>query len=226
MTPLLLLSVQAEHLISVLLLFKLGDGLEIVSGKWEKDGIMKDFTAANGYGALALSSAGTLDGTVFSFVVKGKTSSATAQNITVALTFKNGSSTVGTVSASKSVKVVCASHTYNAWSNDSTSQHKRTCTACCHTETSNHTWNGGTITKTATCKETGIKAYTCTACNATKTETIAKTNSHNRSGYQVTKQPTKSNNTIWIVIAVVAVVILGAVTAVIIIKKKKAKIAE
>ncbi|MBQ7597301.1 MAG: hypothetical protein IJU56_01815 [Clostridia bacterium] len=36
-----------------------------------------------------------------------------------------------------------------------------------------HTWNNGTVTKTATCVATGIKTYACTGCSATKTETIA-----------------------------------------------------
>ena len=57
-----------------------GNGLEIVSGEWKKDGLMKDFTVSNGYGVLALSGASTLDGIVFSFVVKGKNISSTAQN--------------------------------------------------------------------------------------------------------------------------------------------------
>ena len=88
------------------------------------------------------------------------------------------------------ITVNCKTHTYGAYSKVNDSQHKHTCTVCGYTETANHTWNGGSVTKTATCKETGIKTYTCTACNATKTETIAKTNSHNWSGYKVTKQPT------------------------------------
>ena len=37
-----------------------------------------------------------------------------------------------------------------------------------------HTWDSGKITKAATCKEAGIKTYTCTVCGETKTETIAK----------------------------------------------------
>ena len=36
-----------------------------------------------------------------------------------------------------------------------------------------HTWDGGEETKAATCVATGVKTYTCTVCNATKTETIA-----------------------------------------------------
>ena len=35
-----------------------------------------------------------------------------------------------------------------------------------------HTWNSGTVTKAATCSAAGVKTYTCTVCNATKTETI------------------------------------------------------
>jgi len=101
---------------SALVQVTLGDGLELVSGEWKKDGLMKDFTVANGYGVLALSSASTLNGTVFSFVVKGKTISATAQTVKVDFTFKNGSSEVGTASVSKTVKVACASHTYGSYS--------------------------------------------------------------------------------------------------------------
>lgn len=45
-------------------------------------------------------------------------------------------------------------------------------------ETTSHTWNSGTITKKATCKEEGVKTYSCTVCNATKTESIAKLTTH------------------------------------------------
>ncbi len=37
----------------------------------------------------------------------------------------------------------------------------------------NHIWDNGTIIKEATCTEPGIKTYTCTICNKTKTETVA-----------------------------------------------------
>ncbi len=35
-----------------------------------------------------------------------------------------------------------------------------------------HTWNDGTVTTPATCTATGEKTFTCSVCNATKTETI------------------------------------------------------
>ena len=46
-----------------------------------------------------------------------------------------------------------------------------------------HTWNDGVITTPATCAVEGVKTFTCTVCSATKTEPVAKTNSHNY-GYE------------------------------------------
>ena len=46
------------------------------------------------------------------------------------------------------------------------------------TGTISHTWDNGSITKAATCKETGVMTFTCTTCSATKTEVIPQTNNH------------------------------------------------
>ena len=165
-------------------------GFELVSGTWLKSGSITKFDTATNKGALGGLSSPDVNGNLFKLVLKAKTASASNQNVSVNVIAKNGSSEIMNVTPSKSVKIDCATHTYGAYSKVNDSQHKHTCTVCGHTETANHTWNGGTVTKTATCKEAGIKTYTCTACNATKTETIAKTNSHNWSGYKVTKQPT------------------------------------
>jgi hypothetical protein len=37
-----------------------------------------------------------------------------------------------------------------------------------------HKWNNGKVTKSATCTSTGVKTYTCTVCNETKTKAISK----------------------------------------------------
>ena len=166
------------------------DDFELVSGEWLKSGSLKTFDALTNKGALGGLSSPDVNGNLFKLVLKAKTASENAQNVSVNVIAKNGSAEIMNVTPSKSVKIDCATHTYRACSKVNDSQHKHTCTVCGHTETANHTWNGGTVTKTATCKEAGIKTYTCTACNATKTETIAKTNSHNWSGYKVTKEPT------------------------------------
>lgn len=47
-----------------------------------------------------------------------------------------------------------------------------------------HTWDSGKVTKAATCKETGVKTYTCSGCGQTKTETIAKTTTHKWSAWK------------------------------------------
>ena len=41
-----------------------------------------------------------------------------------------------------------------------------------------HTWDNGVVTLQPTCKDEGVKTYTCTACNATKTEAVEKTTNH------------------------------------------------
>lgn len=38
-----------------------------------------------------------------------------------------------------------------------------------------HEWNGGAVTKVATCTESGEKLLTCTECGKTKTQTVAAT---------------------------------------------------
>lgn len=70
---------------------------------------------------------------------------------------------------------VTDAHTFSSWSKVSDSAHSGTCTVCGKTETRDHSWNSGRVTKAATCQETGSRVRTCADCSATKTETIAKT---------------------------------------------------
>ena len=53
-----------------------------------------------------------------------------------------------------------------------------------------HAWDDGEVTKPATCKDAGVKTFTCTRCNTTRTETIAKTEQHTWDAGKVTKEPT------------------------------------
>lgn len=91
--------------------------------------------------------------------------------------------------ATARIAVTCASHTFGSYIRVNDGIHKRVCSACGYEETAGHTWNGGTVTKQANCKENGTKHFTCTACGAEKDETTAKTNSHSWSGYKVTQNP-------------------------------------
>ena len=44
--------------------------------------------------------------------------------------------------------------------------------------TGNHSYNSGVVTTPATCGTDGVKTFTCSVCNGTKTETIAATGEH------------------------------------------------
>ena len=81
-------------------------------------------------------------------------------------------------------------HKYGDWAKENDTQHKHICSVCGKTESADHTWNAGEVTKAPTCKETGIKTYTCTACGATKTETLDKTTDHKWDNGKVTKEAT------------------------------------
>lgn len=69
-------------------------------------------------------------------------------------------------------------HKYGSWTKVNDTTHKHTCSVCAKEETANHSWDGGKITKPATCKEEGVKTYTCSGCKTTKTEAIAKLTTH------------------------------------------------
>ena len=49
-----------------------------------------------------------------------------------------------------------------------------------------HSWNEGEITTSPTCENAGVKTYTCTVCNATKTEAI---NATGHTPVEVSEQP-------------------------------------
>ena len=67
-------------------------------------------------------------------------------------------------------------HSWGSWEKVNDEQHKHVCgNDVNHVETAAHTWDAGEVTKAATCTEAGVKTYTCTVCNATKTEPVAAT---------------------------------------------------
>lgn len=60
-------------------------------------------------------------------------------------------------------------------------------------KTDNHNWNTGEITTSPTCKDTGVKTFTCTICGNTKTETV-KATGHSFGEYKVVKKPTATKD--------------------------------
>ncbi len=66
-------------------------------------------------------------------------------------------------------------HKWGKWTKLDSKQHQRVCSNDRrHVQKKNHTWDGGKVTKKATIEKTGTRTFTCTACKATKTESIPK----------------------------------------------------
>ena len=168
------------------------NAIEIKSGEWLKTGAaLVDFDKANNTAAIAYTSATNLNGNLFKLVVTVKSSAAKGNTtVTIKPVVKNGGASISCAETRATLKVTCKNHSYGSWENVNTNQHKHTCSECGHVETVNHTWDNGTITKQATCKDTGVKTFTCTACNAIKKETIAKTNNHTYGNWMTTKEAT------------------------------------
>ena len=75
--------------------------------------------------------------------------------------------------ATKVETVNAKGHSYGAWTKLNNNEHQRVCiNNPAHVEKANHVWNSDVITTEAKCETAGVRTYTCTACNATKTETI------------------------------------------------------
>lgn len=166
---------------------------EMVEGEWLlKDAAISNFNGTNA--AIAYTPVVQKNGDVFKYVLKVK-DNATLKNTVIKTdaVIKNGASIVECTVSSVSVKVICKNHSFGAWNKVDNYNHKRICSACDEVETTVHNWDSGKVTKAANCKETGSKTFTCTACNSTKTESIAKTKDHKFGEYSVTKAPTCEN---------------------------------
>ncbi len=167
-----------------------GNNLTVQSGSWNKSGGLCTFDQSTNKGAIGSLASPNINGSLFSFTVKGNKQSTAPQSVTVTVTAKNGAEEILSQTKSVSVTVTCATHNFGSYTKLNDSQHARTCSACGYQEKANHSWNGGTVTKQANCKEPGTSEYTCTVCGAKTTKTIAQTSNHTLSAYKTTKQAT------------------------------------
>lgn len=87
-------------------------------------------------------------------------------------------------------KELNCSHNFSAFQSAGSNQHIRSCSLCGKKESNNHTWNSGSVIKSATCKESGKKTYRCTACGEEKSETIPKKNDHDFSEWKFKDEKT------------------------------------
>lgn len=68
-------------------------------------------------------------------------------------------------------------HTFGDWEKVDDDYHSRSC-ECGYFEKTEHSWNEGVVTTEPTCTERGVTVYTCTKCDATKTEIVGATGHH------------------------------------------------
>ncbi len=73
----------------------------------------------------------------------------------------------------KEDEISATGHSWGEWTAvTGADTHTRSCSNCDATETKDHEWGSGVVTKSATCTEQGVRTYTCSVCGATKTEDI------------------------------------------------------
>lgn len=167
-----------------------GSNFEFVSAEWLKGGMINNpYDANTRKGALGGLSSPDINGNLYRLTLKAKTANANTQTVKIGIIAKNGSIEIFNNVVSKSVKINCATHSYGAWTKVDATNHKHTCSYCGNVETKGHSWNGGEITKNASCKDTGSRKYTCTDCCEIKNEIIAKTNNHSFGDWRDTKNP-------------------------------------
>lgn len=149
---------------------------ELVSGSTNASGaLINSFN--NGF-AFMFQNSTAYSGSVGTVTLKVKDNAAFGSyTVSGTASVKNGSTAVAASGCSKTITVVC-DHSYGSWINAGDETHSRACAICTKEETANHIWNGGTVTKPATCKEEGEKSYSCTVCGVSRTESIPKTNDH------------------------------------------------
>ena len=149
------------------------------SCKWEKNGILQDFSKTSAAGVWSTDTKKDLSGTVCTLAFKIRSDAKPGDaKVQCTLIIKNGSETVATYTATGMVSVRC-DHSYNAWVSNGSLVHKHTCTLCGDTQSQMHNWDDG-VSKEY--KDKTVTVYTCVDCGATKQTEVAKetepTNDH------------------------------------------------
>ena len=83
--------------------------------------------------------------------------------------------TCGDCGATKTEAINTVDHTYGPWEKNNENNHKKVCNVCGEIAYEDHSWNDGVVTTEPTCAERGEKTYTCSTCDATKTEIVGAT---------------------------------------------------
>lgn len=134
---------------------------------WSRKGSLQDFSTQN-TGVWTTASATDLKGSVCILTFKVDEKAKFDQTeVSCQVIVKNGSSEVGTYSATAKVVNQCA-HQYGDWQNAGDIGHSRTCSACGGKQTQSHSWDEGTLSEKTDDPYMNVKTYTCTVCGGTK----------------------------------------------------------
>ena len=173
--------------------------LELVTGKWQKSGVMDSFDGRDG--VIAFAQETNVDGNLFQLTFKARAYDSVKQTVQVNLKLKNADGTIIFDSnASTQIQVQCATHQYGSWSLVSgatcieNGTEQRSCSVCGDIDIRNlnalgHSWSSYTETKRATCTEAGIQTRTCSLCKKNESKALEKLK-HNMDKAEITKKPT------------------------------------
>lgn len=157
------------------------DSLELVSGKWLKDGTITDFTGNSG--VIAFGSAIALEGSALELTVKGLTASTAKSTVKASVRLVNGPEAVLSTSASAKVQVICAAHTFGEWAVETAAtcegegKETRVCSVCEVKDEQaiaalGHKYGKYKVTQEATCDKKGVETRTCSVCKGKDTRKV------------------------------------------------------
>ncbi len=189
----------ADSATSAAVVVSYGSKLELVSGEWLKSGLA-DFNTSTKQGALAFTSAGSMNGGLFRVTMRATSYDTSSQSVSVNVIIRNGASTVYSQTVSSSVKITCASHSYGGWSTVSSAtctaggREQRSCSVCGGVETRDtnalgHSWGSFSETKAPTCTTAGTQTRTCSRCNQSENKSV-KATGHSYDTLKESKAPT------------------------------------
>ena len=141
-------------------------------GKWSKSNDSQHAQTCTKCGKVNLQNHSWDSGTVTTQPNCSTTGTKT-QNCTVC-----GATKTSDVSAS------LQNHKYASWTEQDSIYHYRACSLCASTEVKAHSWDKGTVTKAATCMETGITTFICKDCGAQKETVIPISRTHTYSEWK------------------------------------------
>lgn len=129
-------------------------------------------------GVFSLADDTVVSGVIFTIVLKVKSDAPFGKHpISGKPNLASSSGKISCDLSGTSVTVACK-HSYGSSAKIDDTSHESACTVCGEKKTEKHSWNKGTVTKAATCKDPGSKTLQCGDCGAEKTETVSVTNDH------------------------------------------------